>query len=609
MKYRILVVLAIAHASIASAEFTPVSLDEFEVDVEWRVAKITFVGNDAIPADDLHEAILTKKRAWYAPWRSRPVFDAVTFEADRDRILRLYESRGYYTTKIEHELIADRDNSLVNATLRITEGPAVTVRQISLPEAGTNGQGQREVRERLPLKVGDVFDEELYQRGEKFVRAYYLDKGYAHVETNRSAAVDLEADLADIEYRAESGPPTFFGDTQVVGVENVAPELVSREIRYDIGEQFSLEKLEETRARVLALELFRSVRMKPQTEGTPAQVPIVIEVEEGEPRDVRIGAGFGTGEGVRGQLQWRHRNWFGGGRQLLLSIRASQITNEADATFIQPHLFSSPVHRGIISLQVFEEDEATFTLSAIRLTPRIEHQLTQTVTANIGYRIEYGRMSSVDDPTINGIGGFRRGGVLSGPTGSLLWDTTINPLNPQGGHVAGVEILQAGELWGGKFNFWRVVFDFRKYQAIGWQTVAAMRLRLGLADAIGSIENLPLFERFYAGGERGVRGYARRRLGPLGDSDRPLGGRSLFEGSLEMRRPIWGDLGGAVFVDFGQVSLDAFDPPVSDLEYAVGGGITYSTPIGPLRLDLGIPLEPPPGDASWQIHFSIGHFF
>jgi outer membrane translocation and assembly module TamA len=106
-----------------------------------------------------------------------------------------------------------------------------------------------------------------------------------------------------------------------------------------------------------------------------------------------------------------------------------------------------------------------------------------------------------------------------------------------------------------------------------------------------------------------VRGYGRHRLGPISASDDPVGGRSLIEGSLELRRPLFANIGGALFLDFGQVSLRSFDLPVDDLRFALGFGVSYTTPIGPLRLDLGFPLKPPHGDQPWQVHFSIGQFF
>jgi len=83
----------------------------------------------------------------------------------------------------------------------------------------------------------------------------------------------------------------------------------------------------------------------------------------------------------------------------------------------------------------------------------------------------------------------------------------------------------------------------------------------------------------------------------------------LLEGSIELRRQLFEKIGGIVFMDFGQVSLQSFDVPIDDLQFAFGVGVSYTTPVGPLRLDLGFPLDPPPGDQFWQVHFSIGQFF
>jgi outer membrane translocation and assembly module TamA len=120
---------------------------------------------------------------------------------------------------------------------------------------------------------------------------------------------------------------------------------------------------------------------------------------------------------------------------------------------------------------------------------------------------------------------------------------------------------------------------------------------------------VPLFERFYAGGANSVRGYGRHRLGPLSTADDPVGGRSLLEGSVELRRQLFEQIGGIVFMDFGQVSLNSFDVPIDDLRFALGVGASYFTPVGPLRLDIGFPVSPPDDDQPWQIHFSIGQFF
>ncbi|MGH8658242.1 MAG: BamA/TamA family outer membrane protein [Gammaproteobacteria bacterium] len=204
---------------------------------------------------------------------------------------------------------------------------------------------------------------------------------------------------------------------------------------------------------------------------------------------------------------------------------------------------------------------------------------------------------------------MRDNGFLLGPSFGLLWDTADDPFDPKQGKVVSLVAEQAGTIWGGDFSYFKVTLEGKKYQRIAAETVLAARLKIGIADTLDESQDFPLWERFYSGGERGVRGYGRRRLGPISAANDPLGGLSLVEGSIELRRPLWNELTGALFVDFGQVSLDSFDPPFDDLKFSLGAGIAYTTPLGPLRLDIGFPIDPPTGDQAWQIHFSIGQFF
>jgi len=158
------------------------------------------------------------------------------------------------------------------------------------------------------------------------------------------------------------------------------------------------------------------------------------------------------------------------------------------------------------------------------------------------------------------------------------------------------------------FDFIRVIGEARRYQPLVWDFVLALRTRIGIEDPIAGSETVPLFERFFAGGTNSVRGYERWHVGPFVAGD-PIGGLSLVEMSIELRHPITETIGAAVFLDAGQVSVKEFDLPFDDLDYGTGFGVSYKTPIGPLRVDLGFPLERPPGDAGWQIHLSLGQAF
>lgn len=137
----------------------------------------------------------------------------------------------------------------------------------------------------------------------------------------------------------------------------------------------------------------------------------------------------------------------------------------------------------------------------------------------------------------------------------------------------------------------------------------AMRLKVGLSDTLGTIGDVPLSERFYSGGEGSVRGYGLRRIGPLSASDDPLGGLSLIEGSIELRRPLFRKLSGALFFDCGQVATHPYDLRVDALRCGYGPAAGVNSPVGPINFYLGFPTQRPNSDSNWQFYFSIGQYF
>jgi outer membrane protein assembly complex protein YaeT len=577
---------------------------------QWKVARIEFFGNEKFSADELRDAMVTKQRPWFRFWDDLPEFDPVTFGTDLERVRRYYESRGYYEAAVTYDLDVDAERSAVAARITVREGEPVLIGAIDVDVALKDpDQKPPALPDELPVKRGEVFRETEYQQSEQTLRNSLLEAGYAHTQSERHAEVDLAEQQARIRYRLQPGPVTYFGETAIKGYDKVEPELIEREIQYEAGEIYSLKKIAETREKLLGLELFGTVRVAPaQTQGMPTTLPMEIEVAEKANREIRLALGYGTEDQFRTQLEWRHLNWLGGGRKLSISAKYSSITTSGAINLIQPHFFSRDT-QGVVRLSYDQEKEETYKRNVARFLPRAEHRFSPHFTGFAGYRVEYDKLNDIEAATEAALGGIRREGIVSGPTTGLVWNTSDDPFNPKKGHVISLTLDQAGAIWGGQFSFFKMTAEAKKYLEIGWSTVLAGRLKFGLADAIGSDKNFPLFERFFAGGDKSARGYGRRRLGPLSASDDPLGGLSLVEGSLELRRPIWKELNGAVFLDFGQVSRKAYDLPVGDLQFSTGFGVSYSTPVGPLRFDVGFPFKPPRGDRPWQIHFSIGAYF
>jgi outer membrane protein assembly complex protein YaeT len=581
-----------------------IQVEELDPARQWRVEKIEISGNTKFSDSAILKELLTQVRPWYLFWEAENAFDPITFREDLERIRRFYEARGYYQTRVTYDLAVDPQAGALQVNLQIVEGPPVIVSEVNVEVSGS-GLAAPE----LPIKQGEIFVEDSYRKGEETLRNFFLERGYAHVTTARRAEVNLDEDQARVWYQADPGPLSVFGETTVQGTKEVDPEIVLRELAYRPGEIFSPAKIAESQAKIVALDLFGLVRIAPkEVPDKPSIVPMEVQVSEKEAREIRVGVGYGTEDQFRAQLRWQHNNWLGGGRRLSLEARYSSIFTTGAITLIQPHFFS-PRTRGIVSLRQDRDDEDTYLLNASRFNPRVEHGFTPQLVGFIAYRLEYDRLERISQATIDALGPVRERGMMSGPTLGLVWNTSDGPLNPTRGEVVSFTFGQAGKIWGGQYSFYKATAEAKKYLLLGWETILAGRLKIGFAEPLGPEENLPIFERFYAGGEKSVRGYARRKLGPLNANGDPIGGLSLIEGSLELRRPIWGPLGGALFIDFGQVSLRSFDLPVNDLKFGSGFGLNYQTPLGPLALYLGFPWRPPRGEANWQIYFSVGAYF
>ncbi|HEV8341542.1 MAG TPA: outer membrane protein assembly factor BamA [Candidatus Binatia bacterium] len=589
-----------------------IPVDELDPGREWQIKSLTIEGNENLSTRELHEVLVTKTRPWYAVWRPLPLFDPVTFAADLQRLRRFYQAQGHYEAEISADLETNESENTVTAHIKISEGKPVIVAEMQLevtdyPELQPVLESHRPD---LPLAVGKVMTEQAYQQTGAKIKEILLDEGRARAEVERKAQVIVDEHSADVFYRAEAGPASVFGEARVEGLKDVAPEIVTRELDYQPGERFSNKAIQTSRRNLLGLDLFSEVQINlGMLPNDSSVVPTEIRVEEKPPREIKIGIGYGTEDQLRGQVRWRHNNWLGGGRRLEVGGKASFIAREADVRFVQPHFFGRP-NTFSLTFGPQQLDEPGFFLNAVRLQPRIERKFSDSVTGYLAYRVEHDRLKEISPETIQVLEEFQEKGILSGLALGFLVNTADHPLNPTRGWTLLLITEQVGSFLGGDFDFLKLQGEAKRYDPLVFKIILASRIKLGFAQPFGGRRaEVPLFERFYAGGSNSVRGYGRHRLGPLSAADDPVGGRSLVEGSLELRRELFENLGGALFLDFGQVSLRSFDPPIDNLKFAAGFGVSYATPVGPLRFDVGFPFSPPKGDRRWQIHFSVGQTF
>jgi outer membrane protein assembly factor BamA len=216
-----------------------VLIDALDPSKQWKIARIEFFGNEKFSDDPLRAVIVTKERPWYLFWGERPLFDPVTFKTDLERLRRFYEAEGYYTASINYDLDVDPEREWITLKITIHEGAAVVITAIDVAVTLKDpDQKPPQFPDELPVKRGEAFREVEYQQGEQTLRTSFLNTGYAHVQSQRKAEVNVDEGQAHIYYGVQPGPVTFFGATEIKGTGIVDPELVRRELSYAEGETY-----------------------------------------------------------------------------------------------------------------------------------------------------------------------------------------------------------------------------------------------------------------------------------------------------------------------------------------------------------------------------------
>jgi outer membrane protein insertion porin family len=596
--------LVLLHCSRSRAS----TVEDLRDNETYYLRAVSFSGNHALSDTELTAQSSLKPRPVYQIWKKRPIFDPDAFPTDLKRMRRLYEANGYYRTAISYELGVT--GNLIDVAIRITENEPIRVQRVTIELDGLVVPAADPLYKHLRLKPGEVFKEKDYQQSAEALEVVFRNAAYAQVSVTRTAHIKVARGTAQISFDLRPGVKAVFGATRLEGEHAVAADVILRELAYHSGEPFAQRKLDESRDRILALNLFAVVNISPELDArNPHVAPIRVIVKEKPKHAVAIAGGYNTQSQFIAGFEWTDRNWLGGGRQLSLLAQYSNIYSTLDANLRQPFLFRSPRTTGLLSLREDIQQVPTYNLFGTRLVPRLEYKFAHPITVSVGYQLEYDSLSGVDPSVPRALGGIKSSGILSGLNARLSINTTDDPYNPSSGHVFTIDAMEGGGIFGGDYDFYRIVTELKNYSLIGWGTILATRVKLGFADSLGAKRNYPLFYRFYAGGEGSVRGYPYWRLGPKTSNNVPLGGLSWIEGSVELRHKLRKQLDGAAFLDFGQLSTDPYHIPINNLRFGAGPALSYETPIGPLRLDLGFPFNKPPGGPNWQIYFSIGQYF
>lgn len=458
-------------------------------------------------------------------------------------------------------------------------------------------------------------------------RSYPLAKG-----VDISATVDHRDQTMQVTLVVSPGPRAPIGEVELTnagdrkGEVHVDPRVIRSFIYLEPGEPFSPKKLADTRRSLTQLPIIGGARVTtPDRLDAQGRIPVFVSVTERLPRVIGFSAGYSTVDGPNARVYWEHRNLFGGAEQLRLEgsvfvlprndgtrrkdlgdLRAGDFGGRFKATFIKPALGGS---RNDLIVEAMAERDRTggdryggYTVRDVTATASIRHRISEAFSVQGGAAVERGQ-------TVDSLSQVNY--TLVGTPFSVIYDSTDNPLDA----TRGVKLTAAATPYpgflGSTVNFAEARVTGSTYLALddSARYVLAARASIGVLGG-PKLSEIPANHRFYAGGAASVRGY---RLASLGPRD-PLtgfvvGGRSLFEMSLEARVKVTDTIGVVPFFDAGNAFASS-TPRLKDRLYKSAGlGLRYYTPIGPIRADFAVPLDRRKGDRPVSMYISIGQSF
>lgn len=518
----------------------------------------------------------------------------------------LLRNEGYYDARVQTSTAVDAGKLLV--TLQVEPGPLYRFEQVTLPGVRAAGTKAPTLETALGVKPQDPVNGDAIAAGEERVRNAVGREGFPFARVQPPVVVvDHATRTATLEMPVAPGGERRFGRITTPDARVFDGDHVQEIARFHPGDPYDADQVDDLRRAIVQTGLVSSVRVR-ETEGVEAgTVDLAVALEPAPPRTIAGAVGYGTGEGARAEVSWTHRNLFppeGG-----LTARGVVGTREqlGALTFRRNNFHGRDrVLTGQVSASHLERD--AYEADTFSVSGTLERQTNiffqKTWTWSLGAELvatdERDVIVSTGEPR-------RRTYFIAALPTSLNYDGSDDLLNPTRGFRLGGRLSPELSLSGKAFGYTRAQFDASAYQPVRDGVVVAGRVRLG--SILGAPRDaVAPSRRFYAGGGASVRGYGYQDIGPRDPNNDPIGGRSLAEFSLEARVRAFGNFGVVPFLDGGNIYTSTL-PDFSGFRYGAGVGVRYYSSFGPIRVDVGTPLNPQKGDARVAVYVSLGQAF
>ncbi len=520
-----------------------------------------------------------------------------------DELLR---NEGYFDARIATSVRPEGGKLIV--MLEVEPGQLYRFAQVRTPGIAAAGSKAEELREAFPIAPDAPVQGDTVVAAQERLTQTIGREGFPFAKVDDPAiVVDHATRTASIDVAVTPGGERRFG--RIVARPNrIFDGDHAQDIaRFEPGELYDSTLVDDLRRAIVQTSLVSQVRLTPVEGQAPGTVDLDLAMEPAPPRTIAGELGYGTGEGARAEVSWTHRNLFP--PEGALTLRGVLGTREqvAAVTFRRNNFHGRDrVLTGQVAATHLERD--AFVADTVSLSASLERQTNiffqKTWTWSLGAEL----VATDERDVIVATGEPRQRTYFIGALpSSLTYDGSDDLLNPTRGFRLGGRISPEVSLQGDVFGYTRAQIDASVYRPVTSRVVLAARTRVG--SILGAPRDaVAPSRRFYAGGGASVRGYGFQNIGPRDPNNDPIGGRSLAEFSLEARVRAFGNFGVVPFLDAGNIYTSAL-PRFTGMRYGAGIGMRYYSNFGPIRVDVGTPINPQRGDPRIAVYVSLGQAF
>jgi len=594
---------------------------EFKITLGKRqgIKKIHVEGNVSFSAARILKVMKTKS-AWLF---NSGVLKEEVLKEDMERITAFYHKAGFIDAAAEYESKSDPAGKFIYITVKIEEGRKYLVGSLVI-------RGNKEIMEPdllAKIKIclpGKIFSREALKEDISKVQGLYFDRGYILAQIDSTTSLNSDTGRIDIVINITENQVVYVNKIRIKGNIKTKDMVIRRELRIKPGDRFDGDKLRRSKERLQNLGYFEEVSYDTGDTVSDTTKDLVVGVKETKTGSFSFGGGYSTVDQFVGFVEieqknfdWNNFPYFtGAGQNLKLRASAGSLSNGMELSFTEPWLFDYPVSFGFDLYKRARKRESDvgygYDESVTGGDIRLGKEISEYWKTNLAYRYDTIKIGNIADNASSDLREEDGTSSISSMDYGINYDSRNNVFIPTRGNVLNNSLMLAGGIFGADKDFWKYSGRGEHYIPLLNGSVLQMTGRVGLADTYSDTAKIPIYERFFAGGAYTIRGYKERKIGPIDSSGEPIGGSSMLIGNIEYIYPLVNFIRIAAFYDLGNVWLKTKDVGSGDFKAGTGVGFRLKTPIGPIMLDYGIPLNKETGESKkggGRLHFSMSHGF